>query len=100
MSDVKGDLAYGIIAGVENHIGKGTFLAVEAEFSASQGSASATDLFEDGGRVKLSAGRDLYAGVKIGVEVAPAIILYAKGGYIISRSGAVTRTQPALIVIT
>lgn len=77
----KSNVAYAIFGGVESDISDVVVLGVEAELGDSEVSTSVTDVFYDGDRVKVSAGRDIYAGIKIGFRVAPPVTIYAKGGY-------------------
>lgn len=65
--------AYGGAIGYDLQRG-GVVFGVDAETTGS--TAKSTDA-----GVTLKAGRDLYAGVRAGVVVAPNTLLYAKGGY-------------------
>lgn len=94
----EGDVLYGVSVGVETKLGSGVF-GVEAEYADSQVSRSAGDLLVDGDSARLSAGRDLYLGLRGGYWLSPRVLFYAKGGYTNARftaryddgDGSVTR---------
>lgn len=71
---------YGVALGYDFNLG-GVVVGVEGELTESGVSATAADILEDGDVLTLSAGRDIYAGVRVGVPVNDSILLYAKGGY-------------------
>ncbi|WP_340586272.1 porin family protein [Erythrobacter alti] len=73
-------IAYGIALGYDVNLGN-VVVGVEAELSDSSVSASAADVLETGDLLTLSAGRDIYAGVRVGVPVTESLMVYAKGGY-------------------
>ncbi|RYG54980.1 MAG: porin family protein [Alphaproteobacteria bacterium] len=56
-------------------------LGIEGEYSDSNLKESVSDVLVRGDRASLKTGRDLYAGIRIGGEITPGIMLYAKGGY-------------------
>ncbi|MBX7501581.1 outer membrane beta-barrel protein [Qipengyuania sp. YG27] len=72
--------AYGVALGYDYNLGN-FVLGVEGEIGDSSVSASDTDVFEDGDELILKAGRDLYAGIRLGVPVNDTLMIYAKGGY-------------------
>jgi len=74
-------IMYGIAVGYDIDLG-GIVVGADAELTDS----SADVEFENGdfegfGFGNVSAGRDLYLGVRAGVKAAPDVLLYAKGGY-------------------
>lgn len=73
-------VAYGIALGYDFNLDT-VVLGVEAEFTDSSVKASGTDVFEDGDTFGLAAGRDIYAGVRVGVMVGDKAMVFAKGGY-------------------
>ena len=86
-SSIRGDrgadgLTYGDDIGYDIDTGSRVVFGVEGEVtgSTSKVTNSPVDAAALGyGRVK--AGRDLYAGARIGYKLTPATLLYAKGGY-------------------
>lgn len=80
ISGSEGGFLYGVSAGYDANLGAAV-IGVEAEITDSTTSDSATDIFVPGDSLKLSAGRDLYAGARIGFLVSPEILIFAKGGY-------------------
>jgi len=75
-----GDLMYGGVIGYDINVG-GAVFGLEGEYSDSEAKLGASDVFVPGDFYGLRAGRDLYAGIRIGGEVAPNVMLYGKGGY-------------------
>ncbi len=73
-------IAYGISAGYDFNFG-GFVMGIEGEVGDSSVSESESDVFEAGDELALKAGRDLYAGVRLGVPVSDTLLVYAKGGY-------------------
>lgn len=71
---------FGGVIGFDKNI-NGVVLGVEGEYSDSNVKESVNNALVLGDRVSLKTGRDLYAGVRIGGEVVPGVMLYAKGGY-------------------
>lgn len=72
--------AYGIGAGFDFQAGK-AIIGIEGEFSDATTDERSSALVAPGDDFKLSAGRDLYVGARVGFAVAPSTLLYAKGGY-------------------
>lgn len=73
-------VTYGIAAGYDVAVGQNFIAGLEGEISDSTAKdcssfASATD------NLCFRAGRDLYAGVRVGVPVTPNVLLYGKAGY-------------------
>lgn len=73
-------IGYGVAAGYDMQMG-GALVGVDAEYSDSDtrscvGARTAADP-----RLCVKAGRDLYAGGRVGTLVTPSMLLYAKAGY-------------------
>ncbi|ATP18181.1 outer membrane beta-barrel protein [Sphingobium yanoikuyae] len=85
LDDSKGGFLYGLTAGYDYDIGT-LVIGVEGEVSDSTVKETATDVLVDGDRWKLSAGRDLYVGARLGFPVSQNLMLYAKGGYTNARA--------------
>ncbi len=73
-------LTYGGIIGYDINL-RGAIFGIEGEFADSETKYSVNDLIVQGDSARLDTDRDLYAGVRIGGEVLPNVMLYAKGGY-------------------
>lgn len=73
-------LLYGGVVGYDVNI-SGAVFGLEGEYSDSSTKTSFNDVFILGDTVSARTGRDLYAGIRIGGEIAPNIMLYGKGGY-------------------
>ncbi|MXO49692.1 outer membrane beta-barrel protein [Erythrobacter gaetbuli] len=73
-------IAYGVSLGYDYNFGN-FVVGVEGEIGDSSVSASETDVLEAGDELALKAGRDLYAGIRLGVPVSDTLLIYAKGGY-------------------
>lgn len=73
-------LMYGGVIGYDINVG-GAVFGLEGEYSDSQVKSGESDVFVPGDFYGLRAGRDLYAGIRIGGEIAPNVMLYGKGGY-------------------
>lgn len=71
---------FGGVVGFDKNI-NGAVFGIEGEYSDSNVKESVNDILVRGDRASLKTGRDLYAGVRIGGEVARGVMLYAKGGY-------------------
>lgn len=76
----KDGFVYGLGAGYDAQVG-GLILGVEGEVSDSTNKLRANDVFVNGDSTRIKAGRDLYIGARLGYAVAPATLLYVKGGY-------------------
>lgn len=80
---IKGDdngTLYGGVIGYDMNLG-GVVVGAEAEYTESSAKEYTPSVLVDGDISKLSAGRDLYAGVRLGYEFVPGAMVYAKGGY-------------------
>ena len=73
-------ILFGGVVGFDKNI-KGVVLGVEGEYADSNVKESADNVFVVGDRASLKTGRDLYAGVRLGGELVPGFLVYAKGGY-------------------
>ena len=73
-------VTYGGQIGYDFQAGAAVF-GVEGELTGSTTDTRADDLLVAGDRLKVSAGRDLYVGGRLGFAVAPRAMIYAKAGY-------------------
>lgn len=73
-------VVYGGQIGYDVQVGKAV-LGAEGEITGATGKQSAQNVIVTGDRLRQSAGRDLYAGVRLGVAVSDKALVYAKGGY-------------------
>ena len=71
---------YGGAVGYDDRIGN-IVLGVDGEIDGSTASSTANNVLTAGDRLHLSAGRDLYAGARVGYVVTPKTLVYAKAGY-------------------
>ncbi len=85
LDDSKGGVLYGLTAGYDYDLGT-LVIGVEGEVSDSTVKETATDVLVAGDRWKLSAGRDLYVGARLGFPVSHNLMLYAEGGYTNARA--------------
>jgi outer membrane immunogenic protein len=74
----KGGFVYGATGGYDYDLGK-VVIGAEAEVGGSTVKQRYSDGLGD--TASLKAGRDLYAGVRVGAPVANDFMIYAKGGY-------------------
>lgn len=72
---------YGLTAGVDFVDDAMLVMGAEVEVSDSSVSDEVSDVYEIGDRIKLSAGRDIYVGARLGFKPTPRLLAYAKGGY-------------------
>lgn len=74
-------IVYGVAAGYDVDLGS-VVVGAEAEFLDSSGDVEFDDGdFEGFGFGNVSAGRDLYFGARVGINAAPNVLAYVKGGY-------------------
>lgn len=78
--DSTGGIVYGVTAGYDAVTGNALF-GIEAEVSESTAGEDADDVLLTGDRASIDAGRDLYAGVRLGYVIENGTIVYVKGGY-------------------
>jgi len=71
---------YGGAVGYDAQVG-GVVLGVDGEIAGSTTDTRTDNLFTAGDRLRVNAGRDLYAGARLGYVVSPRTMLYAKAGY-------------------
>ena len=74
------DVMYGINAGYDAQMG-GAVIGAEVEYSDSSNRACAGAKTVADPRLCLKAGRDLYAGARVGTVIGGRTLLYAKAGY-------------------
>jgi outer membrane immunogenic protein len=80
VSDAKANLLYGVAGGYDFQTG-GAIIGIEGEFADSDVKGSASNVIATGDSFRLNTDRDLYVGARLGFAVAPATMLYVKGGY-------------------
>ena len=80
-------VVYGVGAGFDFQAG-GAVVGVEGEVSDSTADRCVSGLVVAGDRTCVNAGRDLYAGGRVGGLVAPSTLIYAKAGYTNARINA------------
>ena len=78
---------YGVGVGYDVRSGRALF-GIEGEATDSSADRCASDVTVVGDRLCVNAGRDLYVGGRVGAQVAPRVLLYAKAGYTNARVGA------------
>jgi outer membrane immunogenic protein len=78
--NAKDGVVYGGAVGYDAQVG-GVVLGVEGEITGSSAKIRANDLLTAGDRLRVSAGRDLYAGARLGYVISPQAMIYAKAGY-------------------
>jgi outer membrane immunogenic protein len=84
--DGRDGLAYGVAAGYDFQMG-GAVAGLEVEYTDSDVDGCATGFVVAADRICATAGRDLYAGGRLGFAVAPSTLVYAKAGYTNARVG-------------
>lgn len=78
---------YGGALGYDAQVG-GVILGVEGEITDATTKARDNNVLVAGDSFRLGAGRDLYAGVRLGYAISPLAMIYAKGGYTNARINA------------
>ena len=73
-------LLYGGVIGYDINV-NGAVFGLEGEYADSTTKERASNVDVLGDELSIRTGRDLYAGVRIGGQVAENVMLYAKGGY-------------------
>ncbi|MEH6792305.1 outer membrane protein [Parasphingorhabdus sp.] len=71
---------YGGVIGYDMNLG-GFIVGVEGEYTDSEAGHSERNILVAGDEASLNAGRDLYAGARLGYQIDPNAMLYVKGGY-------------------
>ena len=79
-SSASSGVVYGGAVGYDAQVG-GVVLGVEGEITGSTTDTRTDNLINAGDRLRLDAGRDLYAGGRVGYVISPLAMIYAKGGY-------------------
>lgn len=74
-------IAYGVGAGYDVATGGGLVVGAEVEGTMSTTKECSEGVVVPGDKACIKAGRDLYAGARVGVQAAPGTLVYAKGGY-------------------
>lgn len=72
--------AYGVAAGYDFDLGS-AIVGLEAEYMDSTGKQSSSEDIAAPFGYRINVNRDLYIGARIGAQVTPTTLLYAKGGY-------------------
>jgi outer membrane immunogenic protein len=85
LDESKGGFLYGATLGYDYDAGP-VVIGIEGEITGATTKQSYDNLVLADDRWKLSAGRDLYVGARLGVNVTPTVLLYAKGGYTNARA--------------
>ena len=77
---------YGVGLGYDADMG-GFVVGAEAELTDSTADSDTSPVFgtQNFGLSGVAAGRDIYAGVRVGVKATPSTLVYAKGGYTAAR---------------
>lgn len=73
-------VVYGGQLGYDYQAGKAVF-GVEGEITGATTKDTATGVLVADDRLRVSAGRDLYVGARVGIVAGERALLYAKGGY-------------------
>jgi len=73
-------ILYGVAAGYDLRRGN-LVLGAEAELTGASTDTRGDGVFAPGDRIVIDAGRDLYAGGRVGFVVAPTTMVYGKLGY-------------------
>ena len=71
---------YGGVIGYDMNLG-GVIVGLEGEYTESEASESQRNILTAGDKASLNAGRELYAGARVGYQIDPNAMLYVKGGY-------------------
>lgn len=81
VSDNEADVMFGIAAGYDYQFASGLVLGIEGEWTDSSVGIAVEDVLVLGDRASLSAGRDLYVGVRGGYRIGSNGLIYGKLGY-------------------
>ncbi|WP_037492335.1 outer membrane protein [Sphingobium indicum] len=73
-------LLYGVGAGYDINLGSAV-VGVEGEYTDSTAKSDRYDLTDQFGFGRVSQGRDLYVGARVGILANPNTLVYVKGGY-------------------
>ncbi|QNQ09376.1 outer membrane protein [Sphingomonas alpina] len=80
-------VAYGGAIGYDAQFGR-AIVGVEGEITGSTTDTRTRNLLVAGDRFRLDAGRDLYAGARVGIAISPLALGYVKAGYTNARLSA------------
>ncbi len=80
-------VVYGGVVGYDVQVNN-LIVGGEGELTGSTSDTRTNDLVVAGDRLRVSAGRDLYAGGRVGFVLNPSTMAYAKGGYTNARVDA------------
>jgi outer membrane immunogenic protein len=83
-ADTQRGLLYGASIGYDHDAGK-VVIGIQGEATKSTASYDIDDLLVPGDRFSSEAGRDLYAGVRVGIHAGDTTLLYIGGGYVNSQ---------------
>lgn len=73
-------VTYGGAFGYDWQVGR-LIVGAEGEITGSTTDTRTDNLIANGDSYRMDAGRDLYAGVRVGAAISPVAMVYAKGGY-------------------
>lgn len=73
-------VVYGGQLGYDYQAGKAVF-GVEGEITGASTKSTATGVLVADDRLRVTAGRDLYVGARVGVVAGDRVLIYGKGGY-------------------
>ena len=90
-------VTFGAGVGYDFQLG-GAVVGIEGEASDSTTKECAADVLEIGDELCIKAGRDLYAGARVGAVVGTGTLLYVKGGYTNARATVDYDAAPAGIL--
>ncbi|MEI9927465.1 MAG: outer membrane beta-barrel protein [Sphingomonas sp.] len=76
----KDGVVYGGALGYDYQTGKAVF-GIEGEVTGASTKDQDSGVLVAGDSLRVKAGRDLYAGARVGYAVTPSALLYVKGGY-------------------
>lgn len=79
-ADTSDGVVYGGAIGYDFQVGHAV-LGFEGEATGATTKERATSVIVPGDNFRVSAGRDLYVGARVGFTVGPRALIYAKGGY-------------------
>ena len=79
-SEATDGVVYGGAVGYDFQVGHAV-LGFEGEATGATTKQRATSVIVPGDNFRVSAGRDLYVGARVGFTVGPRALIYAKGGY-------------------
>lgn len=81
ISDSDENIVVGVTIGYDFEFNTGFVVGVEGEYTDSSVGVDYTDILAAGDRFSVNAGRDFYAGVRVGVRTGDLGLIYVKAGY-------------------